>query len=88
MIDLINGSNGNNKNEPYIPCPACAECEGLKQALSEAAIYSGQPILDVLQILVSELKMWRAKDEFERRTKIAITQMVEQKLKNGLQMDS
>lgn len=84
MIDLMN--NGHNGHQ--IPCPSCADYAHVKEALSGAAIYEGQPPLDILQILVAELKMWRAKDEFDRRTKLAITQMVEQKLKNGFQMDS
>lgn len=83
MIDLMNNGNHDCK----IPCPFCAEYEHVKEALSGAAIYEGQSALDILQLLVSELKMWRAKDEFDKRTKLAIAQMVEQKLKNGFQMD-
>ena len=84
MIDLMN--NGHNGHK--IPCPSCEEYDHIKEALSGAAIYDDQPALDVLHILVTELKMWRAKDEFDRRTKLAITQMIELKLKNGFQMDS
>jgi hypothetical protein len=85
MIDnLLNGSNGNH--DSHIPCPFCAEYSVIKECLTEAAIYDGQSSLDVLQILVAELKMWRAKDDYEKKTKAAIAAMVEQKIKNGFQV--
>ena len=87
MNDGLNGSNGKN-NDSYIPCPACADYEHVKEALSGAALYTGQDPLEILHILVAELKMWRSKDELDKRTKAAIGQMVEQKIKNGFQVDS
>jgi len=69
MIDLVNSLNGSNGKEPYIACPSCAELESIKQIISDYSTFDNQAPSVTIDLLVSEVKMWRAKDSYERKLK-------------------
>jgi len=69
MIDLVNSLNGSNGKEPYIPCPSCSELESIKQIISDYSTFDNESPSITIDLLVSEVKMWRAKDSYERKLK-------------------
>lgn len=69
MIDLVNSLNGSNGKEPYIPCPSCSELESIKQIVSGYSTFDNEAPSVTIDLLVSEVKMWRAKDSYERKLK-------------------
>lgn len=88
MIDLMNGINGSNGKEGYIPCPSCSELDEIKQILSEYQTFQSESPIITIDLLLSELKMWRAKDTYERKLKTTmIGGMVKKLQDNGLQVD-
>ena len=91
MIDLMNGINGSNgKNEDsYIPCPSCSELKTIADIVSNFSIFNNEPLSITVDLLVSEVKMWRSKDAYERKPKTSLISSTIQKLQNnGLEMDS
>ena len=91
MIDLMDGLNGSNgKNEDsYIPCPSCSHLEEIKEIISEYSTFQGENPSITIDLLVSEVKMWRAKDSYERKLKSTmIGGMVKNLKDNGFQVDS
>ena len=66
MINLMNGLNGSNDKENYIPCPSCAELESIKEIISDYQTFDNESPAVTIDLLVSEVKMWRAKDSYER----------------------
>lgn len=88
MIDLVNSINGSNGNEPYIPCPACAELESVKQVISDYQTFGNESPAVTVDLLVSEVKMWRAKDAYERKLKSTLIASTIKKMQaEGLQID-
>lgn len=88
MIDLVNGLNGNSDKEPYIPCPACAELETIKSVISEYQTFDNESPSVSIDLLVSEVKMWRAKDSYERKLKSTLIASTVKKLQQqGFQID-
>ncbi len=86
MIDLMN--NGLNGSSDYIPCPACSQLDEIKQLLSEYQTFTGESPIVSIDLLISEVKMWRAKDSYERKLKTSmISSMVKKLEDNGLQID-
>lgn len=67
MIDLMN--NGLNGKEDYIPCPSCGQLAEINQLLSEYKTFDGESPLISIDLMLSEVKMWRAKDSYERKLK-------------------
>jgi hypothetical protein len=84
MIDLLNGSNGKD----YIPCPSCSQLEEIKQLLSSYSTFEGESPIISIDLLLSEVKMWRSKDSYERKLKTTmISNMVKNMENQGLQLD-
>jgi hypothetical protein len=84
MIDLLNGSNGKD----YIPCPSCTQIDEIKQLLAEYQTFEGESPIISIDLLISEVKMWRAKDSYERKLKSTMISSMVKKLENkGFQVD-
>ena len=85
MIDLMN--NGLNGKE-YVPCPSCSQLKEIKQLLSEYQTFEGESPIISIDLLISEVKMWRAKDSYERKLKSTMISSMVKKLENkGFQVD-
>jgi len=82
MIDLMDGINGNGK-EDYIPCPSCSQLEEIKQLISEYSTFDGESPIISIDLLLSEVKMWRAKDSYERKLKTTMISSFVKKLENN-----
>jgi hypothetical protein len=88
MIDLMNGLNGSNGKEEYIPCPSCSQLAEIKQLLSEYQTFDGESPIISIDLLISEVKMWRAKDSYERKLKSTMIANMVKKLENqGFEVD-
>ena len=88
MIDLVNALNGSNGNEDYIPCPACAELESIKSVISDYQTFDNESPSVTIDLLVSEVKMWRAKEVYERKLKSTLIASTVKKLQaEGFQID-
>ena len=88
MIDLVNSLNGSNGKEPYIPCPSCSELESIKQIISGYSTFDTEPPSVTIDLLVSEVKMWRAKDAYERKLKSTLIASTIKKMQaEGLEID-
>ncbi len=81
MIDLMNGINGNGSN--YIPCPSCDQLAEIKQLISAYSTFEGESPIISIDLLISEVKMWRAKDAYERKLKTTMISSFVQKLENN-----
>lgn len=73
-------------------CPSCSELAAIHEALKDCAIYDGESPLVNLSMMLTELKMWRAKDEYDRKLKIVLGNAIFKKMKeednSGSQVDS
>lgn len=77
MIDLMNDE---------IPAPMASD--PIIAMLNDIAIYDGEPPLMVLSSLISEVKMWRAKDEYDKKMKMVMSAAIVKQLeKNGIEID-
>ena len=72
MIDLMNDE---------IPAPMATD--PIIAMLNDMAVYDGEPPLMVLSCLISEVKMWSAKDEHDRKTKLVMADAISKQLQNG-----
>ncbi len=85
MIDLMN--NGLNGKE-YVPCPSCSQLEEIKQLLAEYQTFEGESPIISIDLLISEVKMWRSKDSYERKLKSTMIANMVKKLENqGFEVD-
>lgn len=85
MIDLMN--NGLNGKE-YTPCSSCSQLEEIKQLLSEYQTFEGENPIISIDLLISEVKMWRSKEAYERKLKSTMISNMVKKLENqGFQID-
>lgn len=89
MIDLMgNNLNGSNGKDNYVPCPSCGQLEEIKQLLSEYQTFESESPIISIDLLISEVKMWRSKDSYERKLKSTmIGGMVKKLQDNGFQVD-
>lgn len=73
-------------------CPSCSELSAIHEALKDYAIYDGEPPLVSLSMMLTELKMWRSKDEYDKKLKMvlgsAILKQMKEEDNSGSQMDS
>lgn len=77
MIDLM-------KDE--IPAPISTD--PIVAMLNDMAVYDGEPPLMVLSSIISELKMWRAKDEYDKKMKMVMSgAIMKQFEKNGIEIE-
>jgi hypothetical protein len=87
MIDLMNGFNDNNKKD-YVPCPSCSQLEEIKQLLLEYQTFENESPIISIDLLISEVKMWRSKESYERKLKSTmISNMVKKLEGQGFEID-
>lgn len=64
----------------------------MQEALKDYAIYDGESPLVSLSMMLTELKMWRAKDEYDKKLKMVLGSAILKQMKEedniGSQMDS
>lgn len=85
MINLMNSLNG---KEDYIPCPSCAELASIKEIIEGYATFDNESPSITIDLLVSEVKMWRTKDSYERKLKSTLIASTIKKMEQqGLQID-
>ena len=88
MINLMDGLNGSNGNDGSIPCPACAELKTIRDILNEYSTFDNEAPSVSVDLLLSEVKMWRAKDSYERKLKSTLIASTIKKMQaEGLQID-
>lgn len=51
--------------------------------LEEMALYDGESPEITLSLLISEVKMWRSKDEYDKKVRLNLNSAIIQKLKNS-----
>jgi hypothetical protein len=82
MIDLLNETNG------YIPCPSCSQLNEIKQLIAEYQTFEGESPIISIDLLISEVKMWRSKDGYERKLKSTMISNMVKKMENqGIKID-
>ena len=85
MINLMNSLNG---KEDYIPCPSCAELASIKEIIEGYATFDNESPAVTIDLLVSEVKMWRTKESYERKLKSTLIASTIKKMQaEGLQID-
>ena len=85
---MNNGLNGSNGKEDFVPCPSCSQLEEIKQLLSEYQTFEGESPIISIDLLISEVKMWRSKDSYERKLKSSLVSNMVKKMENqGFQID-
>lgn len=88
MIDLMNSLNGSNGNSDSIPCPACAELKTIRDIINDYSTFDNEAPSVTIDLLVSEVKMWRAKEAYERKLKSTLIASTVKKLQaEGFQID-
>jgi hypothetical protein len=84
MIDLLNGSNG----KEYVPCPSCTQLAEIKQLIAEYQTFEGESPIISIDLLISEVKMWRSKENYERKLKSTMIANMVKKMENqGFEID-
>jgi hypothetical protein len=85
MINLMNGLNG---KEDYIPCPSCTELASIKEVIEGYSTFDNESPAVTIDLLVSEVKMWRAKEAYERKLKSTLIASTVKKMQaEGFQID-
>jgi hypothetical protein len=85
MINLMNSLNGNEDN---IPCPSCAELASIKEIIEGYSTFDNESPSITIDLLVSEVKMWRSKETYERKLKSTlISSTIKKMAAGGLQID-
>ena len=88
MIDLMNALNGGTGKEDYIPCPSCAELSSIKEVIEGYSTFDNESPAVTIDLLVSEVKMWRSKEAYERKLKSTLIASTVKKLQaEGFQID-
>ena len=87
MIDLMNSLNGSNGSES-VPCPSCAELKAIREILNEYQTFDNESPSVTIDLLVSEVKMWRTKESYERKLKSTlIASTIKKMAAQGLDTD-
>ena len=85
MINLMNSLNG---KEDYIPCPSCAELASIKEIIESYSTFDNESPSVTIDLLVSEVKMWRTKEAYERKLKSTLIASTIKKMEQqGFQID-
>jgi len=85
MINLMGELNGNGD---YIPCPSCSELASIKEVIEGYATFDNESPAVTIDLLVSEVKMWRSKENYERKLKSTLIASTIKKMEaGGLQID-
>jgi hypothetical protein len=68
------------------------ELATMHEYLKDYAIYDGEPPLLSLSMLLSEVKMWRSKDEYDKKMKLVMGNAIFKQIKeediSGSKVDS
>ena len=84
----MNGVSGSNGKEDYIPCPACSELASIKKVIEGHSTFDNESPAVTIDLLVSEVKMWRSKEAYERKLKSTLIASTVKKLQaEGFQID-
>ena len=75
MIDLLNGSSGNK-------CPSCSQLNEIKQLIAEYQTFENESPIISIDLLISEVKMWRSKESYERKLKSTMISNMVKKMEN------
>jgi hypothetical protein len=87
MIDLMNSLNGSNGNGS-ISCPSCSELATIQDIISDYQTFDNESPSITIDLLISEVKMWRAKDSYERKLKSTLIASTVKKLaQQGFQIN-
>jgi hypothetical protein len=80
--------NSLNGKEDYIPCPSCAELASIKEIIEGYATFDNESPSITIDLLVSEVKMWRSKENYERKLKSTLIASTIKKMEQqGFQID-
>ena len=80
--------NSLNGKEDYIPCPSCAELASIKEIIEGYATFDNESPSITIDLLVSEVKMWRTKEAYERKLKSTLIASTIKKMEQqGFQID-
>lgn len=79
MIDLMSL----NGNKDYIPCPSCSQLEEIKQLLATHQTFENESPIISIDLLISEVKMWRTKEAYERKLKTTMISSMVKKMESG-----
>jgi hypothetical protein len=83
MINLMDGLNGSS-----VPCPSCAELKSIQEILEGYATFDNESPSVTIDLLVSEVKMWRSKEVYERKLKSTLIASTVKKLQaEGFQVN-
>jgi hypothetical protein len=75
-------------NGEYIPCPSCAQLAEIKQLITEYQTFESESPIISIDLLISEVKMWRSKEAYERKLKSSMISSLVKKMENqGMQID-
>lgn len=84
----MNGVNGSNGKGDYIPCPSCSELASIKEVIEGYSTFDNESPAVTIDLLVSEVKMWRSKEAYERKLKSTLIASTVKKLQaEGFQID-
>jgi hypothetical protein len=80
--------NSLNGKEDYIPCPSCAELASIKEIIEGYSTFDSESPTVTIDLLVSEVKMWRTKEAYERKLKSTLIASTIKKMEQqGFQID-
>ena len=80
--------NSLNGKEDYIPCPSCAELASIKEIIEGYSTFDNESPAITVDLLVSEVKMWRTKEAYERKLKSTLIASTIKKMEQqGFQID-
>ena len=80
--------NSLNGKEDYIPCPSCSELASIKEIIEGYATFDNESPSITIDLLVSEVKMWRTKEAYERKLKSTLIASTIKKMEQqGFQID-
>jgi len=84
MIDLASGTNGFQA-----PCSSCLEIDKIREVMDREHVLYNKSVLTSIVLLVAEVKMWRAKEEYDKRLKAsyALGMVADALSPNGQQVD-
>lgn len=80
MIDL----SKNGSSDTGVPCPMCRKIVKIASMVGDFAISADEDLLTTIDILTSEVRMWRTKDSYEKKLKSVIIGSISQKIENEL----
>lgn len=88
MINSVNELNGGNGKDDFIPCPSCSELAAIKEILSDYQNFDNESPAITIDLLLSEVKMWRSKEAYDRKLKATLIASTVKKLQQqGFQID-